>query len=207
MCIRDSCKVSNELAYWSNVSVDSLAFHRFGTEQGGISWRNHPVSKIWIVVYQKKASRDWSDCCTLYKVSNQFEYGLIALLGWKRSNVLFSHCTSTDVAFIRFGLDCKQKSSDASQPRGCWTFFPMNHSIEYRNLDGDFWLLIYIFSISMETFGHRNIYFGVTMATIRVRYILWNTDPGNCRPGRNNSNFWEMLFWRSITSRLCKVAS
>ena len=105
----------------------------------GISWRNHPVSKIWIVVYQKKASRDWSDCCTLYKVSNQFEYGLIALLGWKRSNVLFSHCTSTDVAFIRFGLDCKQKSADASQPRGCWTFFPMNHSIEYRNLDGDFW--------------------------------------------------------------------
>ena len=45
------------------------------------------------------------------------------------------------------------------------------------------------------------------MATVRVRYILWNTDPGNYRPGRNNSNFWEMLFWRSITSRLCKGAS
>ena len=26
-------------------------------------------------------------------------------------------------------------------------------------------------------------------------------------PGRNSSNFWEMLFWRSITSRLCKGAS
>ena len=38
------------------------------------------------------------------------------------------HCTSTDVAFIRGGLDCKQKSADASKLKGCWTFFPMNHS-------------------------------------------------------------------------------
>ena len=96
-------KVSNVLAYRSNASVDSLAFHHFGTEQGGISWRNHPVSKIWIVVYWKKVSRDWSDCCTLYKISNQWNYGSTALLGWKRSNVLFSPCTSSDVAFIRLG--------------------------------------------------------------------------------------------------------
>ena len=116
------CKFSNESVYGSNASVDSLAFHRFGTEQGGVSWRNHPALKILIVVYWKKAFRDWSDCCTLYKVSNQFEYGLIALLGWKKSNVLFSHCTSTDVAFIRSWLDCKQKSADASKLRGCWIF-------------------------------------------------------------------------------------
>ena len=126
------CKVSNKLANGSNVSVDSLAFRHFGPKQGGVSWKNHPASKIWIVVYWKKASRDWSDCCTLYKVSNQFEYGLIALLGWKRSNVLLSHCTFTDVAFIRFGLDCKQKSAETSQPRGYWTFSPMNHSSSLR---------------------------------------------------------------------------
>ena len=63
------------------------------------------------------------------KISNQWNYGSSALLGWKRSNVLFSHCTYTDVAFIRFGLDCKQiirfgldckqKSADAFKLRGC----------------------------------------------------------------------------------------
>ena len=68
------CKVSNELAYWSNVSVDSLAFHRFGTEQGGISWRNQPVSKIWILVYWKKVSRFWSDCCTRCKIFQSIEF-------------------------------------------------------------------------------------------------------------------------------------
>ena len=97
--------VSNELAYGSNASVDSLAFHHFGTEQGGISWRNHPVSKIWIVVYWKKVSRYWSDCCTRCKISNQWNFGSTALLGWKRSNVLFSPCTSSDVAFNRLGID------------------------------------------------------------------------------------------------------
>ena len=122
------CKVSNELAYGSNASVDSLAFHHFGPEQGGISWKKSLCIKDLNCCILKR-SRDWSDCCTLYNVSNQFEYGLIALLGWKRSNVLFSHCTYTDVAFIRFGLDCKQiirfgldckqKSADAFKLRGC----------------------------------------------------------------------------------------
>ena len=100
------CKVSNELANESNVSVDSLALHHFGPKQGGISWRNHPASKIWIVVYWKKVSRD---CSTLYQVSNQFEYGLIALSGGKRSSVLFSHCASSEVAFIRLGMDMVNK--------------------------------------------------------------------------------------------------
>ena len=65
--------------------------------------------KIWIVVHWKKVTRDWSDCCTLYKVSNQWYYGSTAILGWKRSNALFSPCTSSDVAFIRLGMDMANK--------------------------------------------------------------------------------------------------
>ena len=106
----------------ANESVDSLAFHHFVTEQGEVSWRNHPASKIWIVVHWKKVTRDRSDCCTLYKVSSQWYYGSTALLGWKRSNVLFSPCTFSDVTFIRLGMYGEQKSADYDfKLRGCLT--------------------------------------------------------------------------------------
>ena len=37
-----------------------------------------------------------------------WNYGPTALLGWKRSNVLFSPCTSSDVAFNRLGWMVKK---------------------------------------------------------------------------------------------------